>query len=206
MLPLMDGPLRPFVLVYPVIAILLVDPVMVSMTGASPGHRILGISIQDAKTGNRIGLLRAIFRSLMRGTLGWLSLVFVLTSRKHQAIHDLICRTVVVLCVPEQFPSYEKYSERITEIAGYKYPSRTRRFLVILVYVVLIFLLVGVLNVLTSSEACLTYGKCGTVDEIVSVALNLAFMFGVGVAIVFGWKARLFGCRKKEAASPGAEP
>ena len=43
------------------------------------------------------------------------------------------------------------------------------------------------------------YNDCSVVDGIVSVALNLAFMFGFGATIVFGWRSRLFGCRKTES-------
>ena len=144
MLPLMDGWLRPFVLAYPVLAVVLIDPVLVSLRGASPGHQLMGITIQDAKTGKNIGLLRASLRSVLRGVLGWLSLVFVLATRKHQALHDLICRTTVLLRDPENTPSHEKFSERNAEVEGYSYPSKTRRVLVILTYLIAILFLVGV--------------------------------------------------------------
>ena len=64
-----------------------------------------------------------------------------------------------------------------------------------------IFFLVGVTSAVAVSEECLMYDDCSVVDGIVSVALNLAFMFSFGGAIVFGWRARLFGCRRKETAS-----
>ena len=115
----MDGWMRPFVLAYPVLAVVLVDPVMVSIRGASPGHHLMRITIQDAKTGKNIGLLRALLRSVLRGVFGWLSLVFVLATKKHQALHDLICRTTVLLRDPENLPSYEKFSERNAEAEGY---------------------------------------------------------------------------------------
>ena len=202
MLPLMDGWLRPFVFAYPVVAIVLLDPVMVSLRGASPGHHLMGITIQDAKTGKNIGLLRALLRSVFRGVFGWLSLVLVLTTKKHQALHDLICRTTVLLRHPENLPSHEKFSERNTEVKGYSYPSKTRRILVILAYLIAILFLVGVASVVAFSEDCLMYDECSAVDGIASVALNLAFMFGFGGAIVFGWRAQLYGCRKKETSRP----
>jgi len=196
----MDGWLRPFVFAYPVLAVVLVDPVMVSKCGASPGHHLMGIVIQDAKTGKNIGLLRALLRSVLRGVFGWLSLAFVLATKKHQALHDLICRTTVLLRYPENLPSHEKFSERNTQAEGYLYPSKTRRLLVILAYMVAILFLIGVASTAAFSEDCLVYEDCSVVDGIVYVVLNMAFMFGFGAAIVFGWRARLFGCRKKETS------
>ncbi len=201
MLPLMDGWLRPFVFAYPVLAIVLVDPVMVSIRGASPGHHLMGITIQDAKTGKNIGLLRAVLRGVLRGAFGWLSLVLVLATKKHQALHDLICHTTVLLRHPENLPSHEKFSERNTEPRGYSYPSKIRRILVILAYLIAILFLVSIASTVAFSEECLMYDDCSVADGILSIALNVIFVFGFGGAIVFGWRARLFGCRRKKTFS-----
>ncbi len=198
MFPLMDGWLRPVLIAYPVLAVVLVDPVMVSLQGASPGHHLMGITIQDVRTGKNIGLLRAVVRSLLRGLLGWLSLVLVLTTTKHQALHDLLCRTTVLLRDPESLPPHEKFTERNIGTGRYKYPSKARRVLVISAYLFVILLLVGVVSAVVVSDVCLEYNDCSVVDGITSVVMNLAFTFGCGAAIVFGWRAQLFGCRRQE--------
>ena len=73
----------------------------------------MGVTICDARTGSRIGLIRAVLRFALRAIFGWLSLILVLVTKKHQALHDLACRTSVVLLSPESLPETEKFTERM---------------------------------------------------------------------------------------------
>ena len=184
-------------LAYPVLAFVLLEPVMVSFTGGSPGHHLMGVTIRDAGTGRRIGMIRAAARFLLRGFFGWLSLLFVLTTARHQALHDLFCRTNVVLLDPGSLPDREKLSERVTEDPEFSYPSKTRRIVVIVTYVLLTFVLASVVSALTLSEACLWRNQCNPVDVIASLVLNGAMIAGAGASIVLGWRARLYGCRRR---------
>ncbi len=169
---------------------------MVSRTGGSPGHHLMGVAILDAKTGSRIGVVRALIRFILRTLLGWLSVVLVLTTRKHQALHDLVCRTNVVLLSPESLPEREKFTERITEDAKFLYPSKIRRVIVIAVYVILSLLVMGIAGTILLSESCLLANRCTPIETIVLLALNGALILGIGSSVVFGWQARLLGCRR----------
>lgn len=68
--------------------------------GATPGKRIVGIRVADADGGGPIGYRRAALRRLgyILGGLvlyaGWILMLF--DSRRRQALHDRLARSVVV--------------------------------------------------------------------------------------------------------------
>lgn len=197
MLPLLDEFATVVRLAYPVLAFLAVEPVMVSLTGGSPGHHVMGITIRDVRTGQRIGMTRALLRFALRMLFGWLSLVLVLITERHQALHDLFCRTNVLLLDPENFPDTERFAERVTEDPDYEYPSKLRRGAVILAYIILVLLAISMTGAFVLSESCLWAAQCNRIDAIVTLLLNGTFIAGIGASIVLGWKARLIGCRRK---------
>lgn len=206
LLPLLDNFSTPVRLAYPILAFLALEPLMVSFTGGSPGHHMMGVAIHDARTGSRIGVVRALIRFILRTVLGWLSLILVLTTKKHQAVHDLVCRTNVVLLNPEGLPDREKFVERVTEDPRFVYPSKIRRVFVISLYIVLSFFLLGVGSVLLISETCLWADHCAPLETIAILVLDGALVLGIGSSVVFGWQARLFGCRRTSLESTGTEP
>jgi uncharacterized RDD family membrane protein YckC len=71
-----------------IVPIVLLEPALVSLTGGTPGHHLMKLRIRDAAHDSNIGFLRATVRAVIRAFLGWLSFVFVLITRKHQALHD----------------------------------------------------------------------------------------------------------------------
>ncbi len=48
------------------------------------------------------------------------------------------------------------------------------------------------------SSDCLEFDRCGYMDEVVATVLDVLSSIGFVLTIVFGWKARLYGCRKKK--------
>jgi uncharacterized RDD family membrane protein YckC len=64
-------------------------------TGRTVGSQVFGICVLTEQ-----GMLpkpgRAMARALICLTIGWISMAWVLVSRKNAAIHDLVCRTAVV--------------------------------------------------------------------------------------------------------------
>jgi type III secretory pathway component EscT len=56
-------------LAYPAIIWLLLDPILVSLTGGTPGHHLRKISILSVKEG-RLGILRSVLRSLLKAATG----------------------------------------------------------------------------------------------------------------------------------------
>jgi uncharacterized RDD family membrane protein YckC len=174
----------------------ILEPLMVAYTGGTPGHHIMGIRVQNMKTGAYVGVVRAFIRALLRGLLGWLSFVIVLTSKKHQAIHDLITQTVVVLKAPDVLPNAEKFAERGLANDGYSYPARWKRILMIVLYNIGGLILISVLNAVALSNDCLEWGSCTRLDSILSIFTSLIWFLYIGASIVMCWKGRLPGCRR----------
>jgi uncharacterized RDD family membrane protein YckC len=93
-------------------ACLIVEPGLVSLTGGTIGHLLMGLRVRDAGVDERIGFLRATIRGLARSLLGLFSLLFMFVTRRHQAIHDYVSRSTVVIDHPEDLPAREKFQER----------------------------------------------------------------------------------------------
>ena len=92
-LPFFDDQSAFIKLAYPFIIWLVLDPIMVSRAGYTPGHDVMGLMVQDAGSTKNIGLLRAILSAFLRALTGWWSFIIVLTTNKHQALHDLLVST-----------------------------------------------------------------------------------------------------------------
>jgi len=206
LLPLLDRFSTPVRLAYPILALLALEPLMVSLTGGSPGHHLMGIAIHDSHTGSRIGVIRALVRFILRTLFGWLSLILVLTTKKHQALHDMLCRTNVVLVDPDSLPKTEKFAERETEDPGFAYPSKIRRVVVIFLYLVLALFVIGIASAMLVSDTCMSTNRCTPLESLTILSLNGALILGFGSSIVYGWQARLYGCRRTSLASTGNEP
>lgn len=176
--------------------IIIIEPGLVAFTGGTPGHHIMGLRIRDASRDENIGILRATARAIVRMFLGWLSFIFVLVTRRHQALHDFFTSTVVVLRRPESLPVHEKFAQRTEDNTQYFYPSKTRRTAVILVYVFLSFVVFSALAFVLLSEECTTVNRCSGTENVTASALGYIWFFCVGAAIVLGWRGLLFGCQR----------
>ncbi len=186
------------------ILLFILDPLMVSITGGTPGHHLMGIRIQSAGSGNSINIVRAILRTVLKALLGWLSLLIVLTSKKHQALHDLVLHTVVVLKDPDALPESEKFEERYLKPAGYEYPPKWRRTLMILVYILVGLILLVMANLLFMSHECIQMNQCSTLDALIpDITSFIWFMFSASV-IVLCWRGTFPGCRRKVVGKTGS--
>ena len=180
-------------------------------------------SRHDYRTGPRyvygrhdenIGLFRATVRALLRTFLGWLSFVFILLTKKHQALHDYVTSTIVVLRRPETLPAHEKLGVRTSdehEILSfpkrddveYLYPSKVRRILAILLYGLLITIALCVFALVLISEECSLEDRCSPVENLTMEVVGLGWLISIGTTIVLGWRGLLFCCHRK-ALPPSA--
>lgn len=129
----------------PVGLIFLLDPILVSSMGMTIGHRIMGLRI--CKQGNlrKLNIFESILRFFIKVLFGWLSLVSVLITRRHQAIHDMSVKSLVILDNPDKFGDHEKLTERLDEEKdGWIYPSKARRVFFILGYLFIANFLIAV--------------------------------------------------------------
>lgn len=174
------------------------EPVLVSFTGGTIGHHLLKLKVRDVRNGKNINIFTAFIRFILKTFLGTVSLLFVLTTRKHQAIHDFCANSIVVYKDPEKVPEYEALTERVIEEEGYIYPSKLRRIFMIILYNLLLFILIAVLICFLLSDKCIEYDKCTTADTVISVILEIIWIVSAAFLLVGGWKSLLFGCKKKK--------
>lgn len=73
------------------------EPLCVSLTGGSIGHHIMGLRVRRFMADARLPLARSYLRFFCKAPLGSLSLISMLLMKRHRAIHDFICRSVVVV-------------------------------------------------------------------------------------------------------------
>ena len=179
-----------------IVPIMVLEPGLVAFTGGTPGHHIMGLRIRDASRDENIGILRATARALIRTFLGWLSFIFVLVTQKHQALHDYFTSTIVVLRRPETHPTHEKFAARTEDHAQFLYPSKSRRVVVIFLYVSLSFIAVSALGAALLSLECSTTNRCSPLENIIANVISISWFLCAGAIIVLGWRGLLYGCRR----------
>lgn len=179
-----------------VFAGVLFEPVLVSIIGASLGHHYKGLRVEKDGCGKNLNILEAMFRFFVKSTLGIFSLVFFLTTKRHKALHDLAVNSVVVMNKTSLKKGIEGVSERVFEERGFKNASKLRRVLIIALYTFLVFILLGVINVILSSSECIDYNQCTSLELVIGNILGFVFI-GLFFTIVYlGWHGRLWGCRR----------
>lgn len=179
-----------------IVGVFILEPVLVSFTGGTIGHHWRKIRVTTLSAKGNISLLAATVRFILKVVLGWFSLIVVLVTRKHQALHDLATRSLVVHATLQHIPARERLVDRPDLNETFGMPSRWRRVLVILGYVFLEYILFGVIAVLFASDSCLKFRRCTTMDTVVLGTGDMVWTVAVCLTIVFGWRGQIYGCRR----------
>jgi hypothetical protein len=191
------------VLGFTVVAVwLLYEPLLVWLNGATVGHFRCSLRVVDNRTHGNVGLLKAVARMIIKSALGWLSFVTMLTTRRSQAVHDLLTQSTVQIRDRTKASPHHFIGERL-ELAGAIMPSRVRRIAVILLYVLLSFVLVllvsaALIGAGLVSDACTLRGRCSRFEDLLTTALGLAWVALSIVWIALGWRGRLPGARRTD--------
>ena len=75
----------------------LYDPVFTSTFGGTIGHMMIGIRVKSEKDINKnIAFPFAVVRFLIKGALGWISFITVMSNEKGKAIHDIAVKSIVI--------------------------------------------------------------------------------------------------------------
>jgi uncharacterized RDD family membrane protein YckC len=180
----------------------ILEPVLVSYTGGSPGHHLFKIRIRDIGSDTNISILSATVRFLFKILLGLISLFFILFTKKHQAIHDLVVKSIVVLKNPEAYAENEALEERTFEEPSFTYPSIIQRILVSLVYFVAVAVITANILGLFMSDACVEKDICSPMDDAIGYICAIIWIISFMYLVVAGLKGRLYGCRRKDTAKP----
>ena len=178
------------------------EPVLVSYTGGTIGHHLLKLKIQDVSNAKNINIFLAFIRFILKTLLGVISLMFILTTRKHQAIHDFFANSIVAYKNPKQVPEYEALVERVIEEEGYFYPSKFRRIFMIILYNILLLILIKFITRFPVSERCIENNMCTPFEDIILIGLGIIWLISASLLLVGGWKSLIFGCKRKKIETP----
>lgn len=182
--------------------IFLLEPLLVAFLGATIGQSIFGLKVVRIDTRCNCNLFISYIRYFAKTILGGISLIYMLFSKKHQAIHDHLANTVVIISQKklDENPQLIKYGETEQTLNhGYSYPSARRRFIFFIVWYIFISIFLGMVfefgaiisipgYTLESDE--LPY----FLDNILSIVLAIVFI-SLGV---FASKGLLPGARRKK--------
>lgn len=180
-----------------VLPILILDPILVTVTGGTIGHHVMGIRVTRIDGLSRINIVAATVRFIVKALFGWFSFIFVLTTARHQAIHDLVAHSIVINKNPAGLASYDVLTERLPQNDPYIYPSAWHRFLITAAYWVLYIIIISVCSAIFISQTCLDHQHCSESEAITSFALSLLLLLGIGWITVRGWSGKLYGGRRK---------
>lgn len=188
---------------------LLLEPFLISFLGFTLGQYIFGIQIIRVDTGGKCPLTASFLRYLAKSILGSLSMVYMLFSKKHQAIHDHLAKTLVVLSRKriEQNPEFANYGEREQNLEGditagditYDYPSAIRRFVFFCVWAVITLLALGIV-----AECTALIFVTGYTFEAEQLPKQVEVIYNLIYAVLFIWlavsasKGQLPGAKRKK--------
>lgn len=177
--------------------ILSIEPLFVTLTGSSIGHHLAGLRVRRASSDAKLGLARSYLRFLIKIPLGLASFLSVQTTRRHQAIHDLVSDSIVVLKTTSRVEPHEVLPERKTVSEYHVYPSKLRRCLVVFLYVAVSTVVLGALSTLAYSDVCLNGGQCSNSDTVVDLGVSIIWWVMLFSVVNLGWRGELHGARKQ---------
>jgi uncharacterized RDD family membrane protein YckC len=185
---------------------LLYEPLLVWRRGATLGHAYANIRVVALSSGGNPGSLRAFGRFWLKGIFGLLAFVFMGTTRRHQALHDLVFGTTVEIRDPSRATAFDYVTERTPDLLAVSVPA-WRRALVILACSFVTFILFGLSLVAIESAECLNGNVCSPTEKLWESALGLIWIGAQALVIILGWRGRLLGARAQPRPElPGSTP
>ena len=129
----------------------------------------------------------------------------MVTTRRHQAVHDLLTRsTVQIRDLAKARPHH--YRTEATELSRSGLPSRTRRVIITAVYLIGCFIvfngaIIGANLGRLLSDDCLYSGFCTLSENVGLVAASGGWLVVCVLCLGLGWRGRLPGARIRAADS-----
>lgn len=177
--------------------IFVLEPGLVAFTGGTLGHHLLKIRVTKLDGQGNINIFAATIRFAVKLLLGWLSFIFVMTTSRHQAVHDLVAGSVVIHKNANALPTHEALSERAQESDEYVYPARWHRALIIVCYWLAATVALSIFSNLIASGECVAGHRCAAAEQLFLLVLNVAWLVSLGWITVKGWRGQLYGCRRE---------
>jgi hypothetical protein len=175
------------------------EPLLVSYWGQTIGQYLFGITVVREADQSKRRLLSSFVRYYAKACLGLYSMIYMLFSGKHKAIHDYLARTVVILS-PYRLAKTPLFVERgIMEQEpekGFVYPSALRRFGF---FVIWWFITLTVLYAIVDALLSLTVGTDRAARLLKSGDLLVTFLVLILLLVVASLAAKglLPGARRR---------
>ena len=176
--------------------ILLTEPLLLTFYGGTIGYFFLNQRVLKRKSGRKLNFLEAFSRYIFKLVLGVISLIFMFLTRKHQALHDLVVDSIVIVKDPAREQGQYLKAERSVD-ESIVMPSNIRRLIVISGYNVVIFLILAWFHSRLISDECYFLNKCSSFDKTAESWIGFIWISLLALSIILGWKGMLYGCRKK---------
>ena len=176
---------------------LLYEPLLISLSGKTVGYFLRSQRVVRKIDGSRLSYPQAVIRFFFKGVFGIFSLVFMLATRKHQALHDLMVDSVVLVDSDNALYAPGALPEREIDESTPGFPSKIRRGSVIAIYIVVSYLVLGTVLLLFESSACIDYNICTEKDNILEKVVGGCGLLALCYIVPQGWRGRLFGCRRQ---------
>jgi uncharacterized RDD family membrane protein YckC len=184
---------------------LLYEAILVSRRGATIGHKYANCRVIDLRNGENPGFWRAWGRFWVKGIAGVLAVIFMPLTRRHQALHDIMFDTAVVIADPATAESWQYVREQTPDSLDVRVPV-WRRIAVIAGYSAAGFLAYGAMLLAVQSPACINLNQCTGADDLWRTGLGYAWLGSQILWIILGWLGRLPGARSKRAGPASPEP
>ena len=117
--------------------LLFLEPLLVSFFGSTVGQYFFGIKVVRQDDLSKCPLGSSFVRYYIKTFLGWLSMIYMFFSKRHQAIHDHLAKTLVILS-PERIAKCPSFADKGVQEQEPKrdfiYPTKLRRFLMFIVW------------------------------------------------------------------------
>lgn len=185
--------------------LVLYEPVLVSTLGGTLGHLQRNLHVVDDRTGGHLGFGKALARTIIKVALGWLSLITMATSRRHQAVHDLATRsTVRIRNASLARPSHFALEREARSAFAKRSPIRVGLVIVAYEVAMAAVALCAVVVLVTTgavSMRCLEEGLCRGGEKLAMDIVSKGVLVLFFVIIVMGLAGNLYGCRRKRLAA-----
>ncbi len=182
---------------------LLLEPFLISFFGFTLGQYIFGIQVIRVDTGGKCPVPASFLRYLVKTVLGSFSIVYMLFSRRHQAIHDHLAGTLVLLSQKriEQNPEFANYGEPEQNLEldiTHHYPSGLRRFAFFCIWAVSLLILLAIVAECITLLLVPGYTlESEKMPKLIEFILNLLYSVLFIVIAVLASKGYLPGARRK---------
>jgi hypothetical protein len=172
----------------------LYEPFFTWRRGATIGHTRNHLVVVSQGSGGTPTLGQAFARYFLKVLLGLPSFVTMVFSRKHQAVHDWLTRTTVQLAADADAAAHEFHIERAEDEARVL-PSRRRRVLVLVGYLIALFVLSAIVFGAVDPTGCARQQICTDGRRLVLQGISLSWLTLSLAAVVAAWKGLLPGAR-----------